>query len=191
MAVYPWTFLQCAHTGELYDWWRGAGERKEALIQREIRKGRSEEDDGERGRQPHAQRCWTQWLPEGGTGWHRPSFVVTWGNLRATTVCERSETHSFIAGAKQLMPWENHGHKDRRDSESRLHYPGASRPLVLILTVILCFLFSWPPHHCCPWTLEYYFESNESDQESNSLHVIYFFHLFFIFSFLLIISSSL
>ena len=70
--------------------------------------------------------------------------------------------------------------------------PGASRPLVLILTLILCFLFSWPPHLCCPRTLEYYFESNEeSDQESNSLHVIYFFHLFFIFSFLLIISSSL
>lgn len=54
------------------------------------------------------------------TGLHLRSHV---GHLRAATVCERSETHSFIAGAKQSMPWEDHGHKDRRDSESRLQDP--------------------------------------------------------------------
>ena len=103
VTVYSWTFLQCARIGELYDWWRGTGERKEALIKREIRKGRSEKEDWDRGRQPHTQRCWTQWLLEGGTGWHRPSFMVTCRELRAAKVCERSETHSFIAGMKQSM----------------------------------------------------------------------------------------
>lgn len=57
---------------------------------------------------------------QGDTGLHLWSHV---GNLRAAEVCERSETHSFIAGEKQLMPWEDHGHKNRRDSESRLHDP--------------------------------------------------------------------
>ena len=42
--------------------------------------------------------CWKE--EQDDTGLHSWSHV---GNLRAAKVCERSETHSFIAGMKQSM----------------------------------------------------------------------------------------
>lgn len=51
--------------------------------------------------------CWKE--EQDDTGLHSWSHA---GNLRAAKVCGRSETHP-----------KDHGHEERRDSESRLHDP--------------------------------------------------------------------